>query len=82
MRSFRVAHRKDRVGGVAAIYRESTHEWVHVMALLRMRASASEQVDAVGLNEQRVPETKEETCVCLVVCNAAAEGRALRQAQS
>ena len=49
-----------------------------MMALLRMRASASEQVDAIGLNEQRVPETREETCVCSVVCNAAAEGRALR----
>ena len=106
MRSFRVAQRKDRVGGVAAIYREvclrvgarvgltaharnsgdlprkSACKWVHVMALLRMRASASEQVDAIGLNEQRVPETREETCVCSVVCNAAAEGRALRQAQS
>ena len=61
---------------------KSAREWVHVMALLRMRASASEQVDAISLNEQRVPETREETCACSFVCNAAAEGRALGQAQS
>ena len=61
--------------------RKSAREWVRVMALLRMHASASEQVDAISLNEQRVPETREETCACSFVCNAAAEGRALGQAE-